>query len=174
MLKLTILAARIAVPVSLGARWARYRLTGYQRSVSIIQNVAVRGGDVLAVESRVMKAVEGGQAQYVGKVILDVIVKLPNRAFNTLIESKGVRWDLWGTSGWNGYLEQLVNQASKFSQATHAANGVSIGERVIAFATRIPPGMEQAGAELTQLMAKYYNHILWGEQALQQFFDEAL
>lgn len=100
------------------------------------------------------------------------MVRLPGRTVNTLIESKGVRWDLWGRPGWQQYEAQLVNQASKFAQANQAANGASIGERVISFTTKIPKGFEEAGAALNELMLKYYDKVLFGDQALDQFLNQ--
>ncbi len=168
-----VLAARLAPAIAAGAKWAKNTLAGAQRVVNLAQTVVANGGDIVAYEDQVQRAIQGG-VQLIGKARLDLVVRLPGRDVNTLIESKGVPWNLWGTSGWQGYIDQLVNQASKFAQANQAANGATIGERVISFTTRIPPGLEEAGAALNGIMRTYYNQVLFGDQALQQFLSQGL
>jgi len=37
--------------------------------------------------------------------------------------------------------------------------------------TKVPRGLEKAGAELTELLSAHYNRVLFGEQAFQNFLD---
>ncbi|MDX1952958.1 MAG: hypothetical protein SFY81_12320 [Verrucomicrobiota bacterium] len=128
------------------------------------------GGDIVVWEDKVMRATQAG-TKLIDKFKVDMVVRLPGKEVNTLIESKGVPWNLYGTSGWKGFIEQLQRQATAFSQATQTEKGVTIGERIISFSTKVPQGLEKAGRELKVLMQKHYNQVLFGEQELQNFLD---
>jgi len=139
---------------------------GTAQAAQFAQRIIAAGGDIVAWEQRVRFA-----GQFVGRFRLDMVVRLPGKTINTLIESKGVPWNLYSSNpnAWQNFLTRLQNQANAFSQATHAANGQPIGERVIAFTSRIPQGLEAAGEQLKVAIGNNYQTVLWGEQMFDDF-----
>jgi len=140
--------------------------------MEVAQRVVASGGDIVAWEERIMRATQAG-VQVIGRFKLDMVVKLPGRQVNTLIENKSVPWDLYvrHRDGWDSFLRALENQSKAFSQAIQSQSGVPIGERVIYFTSHIPQGLMEAAKEVEAKLAINYQFTLWGEKMLEEFLE---
>lgn len=176
----TIMATRIGMTImAMGGpaivathRYASTTIRGTARAMEVAQRVVASGGDIVAWEERIMRATQAG-VQVIGRFKLDMVVKLPGRQVNTLIESKSVPWDLYvrHRDGWDSFLRTLENQSKAFSQAIQSQSGVPIGERVIYFTSRIPQGLMEAAKEVEAKLANNYQFTLWGEKMLEEFLE---
>ncbi|MBE7500046.1 MAG: hypothetical protein HS113_06985 [Verrucomicrobiales bacterium] len=139
-------------------------IRGTARAMEVAQRVVASGGEILAWESPVMMRASQAGMQVIGRFKLDMIVRLPGKAINTLIESKGVPWDLYTRhpAGWQNVLNSLGRQSNAFGQAAQSQSGVVIEERMIYFTSRIPQGLEAAAAEVEAALANNYQAVLWG------------
>jgi RHS repeat-associated protein len=156
--------------VALASRNASTILRGTARAAEVAQRVIASGGDIVAWEERVVRVTQSGM-QMLGRFKLDMIVRLPGKTVNTMIESKGAPWDLFfkNTTGWNNFIANLTRQSNTFGQASQSASGVTIQERVIYFTSQAPQGAEKAVQQIKAALGNNYQTVLWGEKALEEF-----
>jgi RHS repeat-associated protein len=172
----TTIALRIAslsAPVLVAAqRSSQTILRGLQHLQNLVSIAISRGSEILAWEQRIQNA----SGQNIGNFKLDIIVQRVSsqgQTINTLVEGKGVPWNLaQNPSAWNGYLTQLENQARAFSLATQSG-GIPLQERVIVFSSKIPPGLEAAAAQIEARVTQFYSSggIHWGIEAFDKFLS---
>ena len=159
----TIAAANRALPTI---------VRGTAQAAQLAQRIVAAGGDIVAWEERVMRLGQAG-TRFIGKFKLDMVVRLPGRTGNTLIESKGAPWNMFfrNTELWNGWIEKLRLQANALGQATQSAKGVTFQERIICFTSKAPVGAEQAVEQIKAVLGRNYQQILWGEEEVTEFLE---
>lgn len=159
------MAARYAGPAIILSRHAQRMVRGINQVQTLAQTVVAEGGELIAIEQRVYNG-----TQVIGRFKSDLLVQLQNKVI-TLIESKGVPWHLFGTSGWDSYIGQLQRQASAFGQTTTSA-GVQIQQRIIVFASRAPEGLEMAENQLRVAIGRNYQEVIWGIHQFEQYLAD--
>jgi len=166
--QMAVQAAKYSPVAGVLSRYASRMLNGIQNATTLAQTIVARGGDLIATEMRVADAA----GKVIGRFRADLIVQLSNRV-TALIESKGVRWDLFSRagSGWSDYVAQLERQAVAFGNASQTV-GVQIQQRIIVFSSSAPAGLKDAEAALLQLCEKAgYDKVFFGQQAFDRFLQ---
>jgi RHS repeat-associated protein len=163
-LRITVAKAKIAA-----GGGGIFLLRGLERMQQLLNILISRGQTLLAWEQRIVDA----SGNFIGRFRIDALVQRTSSSgqqVNTMIESKGVRWDLAAanSNGWQSFLTQITRQGEAFSRATQTADGVAIQERWIVFTSRIPPGLEERAADLITRLSPYYQRIFWGFQSLEE------
>jgi hypothetical protein len=139
-----------------------FMLRGLERMQQLVSFLMQRGHTIVAYENRIVDAT----GNMIGRFRIDVIIqRVTTRGeVNTLIEQKGMRWDIMAQQGnaWNSYETQLLHQATAFSRATQTvpiqnSAGIPIHERIIVFTSKIPPNF-QSKANISIGIEQYSDH----------------